>query len=44
MNYTLIRQREVQQGFFSQHQATLFTVHLTNGSEHRDIALSLIHI
>lgn len=39
MNYTLIRQREVQQGFFSQHQATLFTVHLTIGPEHRDIAI-----
>jgi hypothetical protein len=33
MNYTLIRQREVQQGFFSQHQATLFTIHLTIGQE-----------
>lgn len=39
MNYTLVRQREVQQGFFSQHQATLFTVHLTIGSEHRDMAI-----
>lgn len=39
MNYTLIRQREVQRGFFSQYQATLFTVHLTIGSEHRDIAI-----
>lgn len=39
MNYTLIRQREVQQGFFSQHQATLFTIHINIGSEHRDIAI-----
>jgi hypothetical protein len=39
MNYTLIRQREVQQGFFSQRQASLFTVHLTIGKEHRDIAI-----
>ena len=38
MNYTLIRQREVQQGF-SQHQATLFTAHLTIGNEHRDLAI-----
>ncbi|CAF3771436.1 unnamed protein product [Rotaria sp. Silwood1] len=39
MNYTLIRQREVQQGFFSQQQASLFTTHLTIGKEHRDIAI-----
>jgi hypothetical protein len=39
MNYTLVRQREVQQGFFSQHQATLFTVHLVIGSEHCDMAI-----
>ena len=39
MNYTLLRQREVQQGFFSQHQATLFTAHLIIGSEHRDLAI-----
>jgi hypothetical protein len=39
MNYTLVRQREVQQGFFSQHQATLFTIHLVVGSEHRDEAI-----
>ena len=39
MNYTLIRQHEVQQGFFSQHQATLFTIHLTIGNEHRDLAI-----
>lgn len=39
MNYTLIRQREVQQGFFSQHQVSLFTIHLTIGKEHRDIAI-----
>ncbi|CAF4573403.1 unnamed protein product, partial [Rotaria sp. Silwood2] len=39
MNYTLVRQREVQQGFFSQHQASLFTTHLTIGKEHRDIAI-----
>jgi hypothetical protein len=39
MNYTLIRQREVQQGFFSYHQATLFTIHLTIGKEQRNIAI-----
>ena len=39
MNYTLIRQREVQQGFFSQHQATLFTIHVTIGQEHRNLAI-----
>jgi hypothetical protein len=39
MNYTLLRQREVQQGFFSQHQATLFTAHLIIDSEHRDLAI-----
>lgn len=39
MNYTLIRQREVQQGFFSQHQATLFTIHLTIGNEQRNVAI-----
>ena len=38
-NYTLIRQREVQQGFFSQHQATLFTIHLTIGQEQRNLAI-----
>ena len=38
-NYTLIRQREVQQGFFFQHQATLRTAHLTIGKEHRDLAI-----
>jgi hypothetical protein len=39
MNYTLVRQREAQQGFFSQHQATLFIIHLVVGSEHRDVAI-----
>jgi hypothetical protein len=39
MNYTLVRQREVQQGFFSQHQATLFTIHLTVGQEQRNVAI-----
>ncbi|CAF1500343.1 unnamed protein product [Adineta ricciae] len=39
MNYTLIRQREVQQGFFSYHQATLFTIHLTIGKEQRNLAV-----
>ena len=38
MNYTLIRQHEVQQGFFSQYQVTLFTVHLTVGPEHREFS------
>ncbi|CAF3101068.1 unnamed protein product, partial [Rotaria socialis] len=39
MNYTLVRQREVQQGFFSQHQVTLFTIHLTIGKEQRNLAV-----
>ena len=39
MNYTLVRQREVQQGFFSQHQATLFTSHLTVGQVQRNLAI-----
>ena len=39
MNYTLIRQREVQQGFFSQHQTSLFTIHLIVGKEQRNLAI-----
>lgn len=39
MNYTLVRQREVQQGFFSQHQVTLFTIHLTIGQEQQNLAI-----
>ncbi|CAF1214876.1 unnamed protein product [Adineta ricciae] len=39
MNFTLIRQREVQQGFYSQHQVTLFTIHLTIGREQRNVAI-----
>ncbi|CAF3160978.1 unnamed protein product, partial [Rotaria sp. Silwood2] len=39
MNYNLIRQREVQQAFFSQKQASIFTIHITIGKEHRDIAI-----
>ena len=39
MNYTLIRQREVQQGSLSQRQATLFTIHLTIGKEQRNLAI-----
>jgi hypothetical protein len=39
MNYTLVRQREVQQGFFSQHQVTLFTIHVTIGKEQRNLAI-----
>ena len=39
MNYTLIHQHEVQQSFFSQHQPILFTIHLTIGPEHRDLAI-----
>ncbi|CAM2703613.1 unnamed protein product [Rotaria socialis] len=39
MNYTLLRQREVQQGFVSQHQATLFTIHLTIGQGQRNLAI-----
>ena len=44
MNYTLIRQREVQQGFFSQHQVTLFTIHLIIGQEHRNLAIISDHM
>ena len=44
MNYTLIRQREVQQGFFSQQQATVFTIHLTIGEEHRNLAIISDHL
>jgi hypothetical protein len=39
MNYALMRQREVQQGFFSQHQVTIFTVHLTIGQQLRNLAI-----
>ena len=39
MNYNLIRQCEVQQAFFSQKQASTFTIHITIGKEHRDIAI-----
>ena len=44
MNYTLLRQREVQQGFFSQNQATIFTVHFTIGQEHRNLAVISDHM
>jgi len=43
INYTLMRQREVQQGFFSYNQATLFTIHLTIGQEQRNIAIISNH-
>ena len=39
MNYTLVRQRGVQQVFFSQHQVILFTIHLTIGKEQRNLAI-----
>ena len=39
MNYILIRQREDQQGFFSEHQAALFTIYVTIGQEHRNLAI-----
>ncbi|CAF4684481.1 unnamed protein product, partial [Rotaria socialis] len=39
INYTLVRHCEVQQGFFSQHQVTLFTIHLTIGKEQRNVAI-----
>ncbi|CAF3489272.1 unnamed protein product [Rotaria socialis] len=39
MNYTLVRQHEVQQEFFSQHQVTLFTIHLTIEKEQRNLAI-----
>ena len=38
-DYTLIRQREMQQRSFSQHQATLFTIHLTIGQKQRNLAI-----
>ncbi|CAF1515847.1 unnamed protein product [Adineta ricciae] len=44
MNYTLIRQCEVRQGFFSQHQVTLFTIHLTIGNEQRNLAIISSHM
>ena len=44
MNYALIRQREVQQGFFSQHQVTLFTIQLTIGQAHRNLAIISDHM
>jgi hypothetical protein len=44
MNYTLIRQREVQQGFFSHLQVTLFTIHLTIGQEHCNLAIISDHL
>jgi hypothetical protein len=44
MNYTLIRQREVQQGFFSQHQVTLFTIYRTIGQEQRNLAIISDHM
>lgn len=39
MNYSLIRQREVQQGFFSHQQASLFTAHLIIGEQQRNPAI-----
>ena len=39
MNYSLIRQREVQQGFFSRQQASLFTAHLIIGKEQQNLAI-----
>ena len=39
MNYTLIRQREVQQRFLSQYQATLSTIRLTIVQEYRNLAI-----
>ncbi|CAF1544024.1 unnamed protein product [Adineta ricciae] len=44
MNYTLIRQREVQQGFFSLHQVSLFTKDLTIGNEQRNLAIISNHM
>ena len=44
MNYTLIRQHEVQQGFFSQHQVTLFTIHLTIGQNRHNLAIISDHM
>ena len=44
MNYTLIRQREVQQGSFSRQQATVFTIHLTIGQEHRNLSIISDHL
>ena len=39
MNYSLMRQREVQQGFFSRQQATLFIAHLIIGKEQQNLAV-----
>jgi hypothetical protein len=39
MNYTLMHRREVQRGFFSQHQVTIFTVHLTIEQQYRNLAI-----
>ena len=39
MNYTLIHQLQVQKGFFSQHQATWFTIHLIIGNEQSNLAI-----
>ena len=39
MNYTLIRQRESQQGCFSQRQLSVCTIYLTVGKEHCNIAI-----
>ena len=44
MNYTLVRQREVQQGFFTQHQVSLFTIHITVGQEQRNVAVISNHM
>ena len=44
MNYTLIHQREVQQSFFSHHQVTLFTIYITGGREHRNLAIISDHL
>ena len=44
MNYTLIRLREVQQGLLSQHQVTLFTIHLTIGQEQRNLVIIRDHM
>ena len=39
MNYFLMRQREVQQGFFFRQQASLFTAHLTIDEEQQNVAI-----
>ena len=38
-NYTLLRQREVQAAHWNNQQATLFTVHIKIGNEHKNMVI-----